>query len=93
MYTHLSIELASDYDTIKETILKSYRLVPEAYCQRFQILVKEEGQTYVEFARTKEQLFDQWCTPKRSLTNLTVLDSWFLLKNSRDVFMLMFELF
>ena len=61
IYTQLSVEQASDYDTVKELILKGYELVPEAYRQKFRICEKEGSQTYVEFARIKEQLFDRWC--------------------------------
>ena len=62
IYTQLSLEQSSDYDTVKEFILKAYELVPEAYRQKFR---KEHDQTHVEFARTKEQLFDRWCSSKK----------------------------
>ena len=41
--------------------LKGYELVPEAYRQNFRNCEKVSSQTYVEFARSKEQLFDRWC--------------------------------
>jgi len=41
--------------------LKGYELVPEAYRQKFRSFEKLGCQTYVEFARSKEQLFDRWC--------------------------------
>ena len=56
---------APDYDYVKELILKGYELVPEAYRQRFRNCQKESNQTYVEFARKKEQLFDRWCNSKK----------------------------
>ena len=65
IYTQLSLEQSSDYDTIKEFILKAYELVPEAYRQKFRDCRKEHDQTHVEFARTKEQLFDRWCSSKK----------------------------
>ena len=34
-YTELSLEQSSDYDKVKELILKAYELVPEAYRQKF----------------------------------------------------------
>ena len=61
IYTQLSVEQASSYDTLKDLILKSYELVPEAYRQKFRSCEKESNQTYVEFARIKEQLFNRWC--------------------------------
>ena len=65
IYTQLSIEQSSDYDYVKQTILKGYELVPEAYRQKFRSCRKETGQTHVEFARVKEQLFDRWCNSKK----------------------------
>ena len=46
-------------------ILKSYELVPEAYRQQFRNCSKNFDQTYVEFTRIKEQLFDKWCSSKK----------------------------
>ena len=65
IYAQLSLEQSSDYDTVKEFILKAYELVPEAYRQKFRDCRKEHDQTHVEFARTKEQLFDRWCSSKK----------------------------
>ena len=65
IYTQLSLEQSSDYDKVKELILKAYELVPEAYRQKFRDCRKELNQTHVEFARTKEQLFDRWCSSKK----------------------------
>ena len=39
------------------------QLVPEAYRQKFRESKKEDNQTYVEFARDKERLFDR-CASK-----------------------------
>ena len=60
IYTQLSLEQSSNYDKVKELILKGYELVPEAYRKKFRDCRKEHDQTHVEFARTKEQLFDRW---------------------------------
>ena len=65
IYTQLSLEQSSDYDKVKELVLKAYELVPEAYRQKFRNCRKENDQTHVEFARTKEQLFDRWCSSKK----------------------------
>ena len=53
IYTQLSLEQCSDYDKVKELILKAYELVPEAYRQKFRSCRKENDQTHAEFARTK----------------------------------------
>ena len=65
IYTQLSLEQSSNYEKVKELILKGYELVPEAYRQKFRDCRKEHDQTHVEFARTKEQLFDRWCSSKK----------------------------
>ena len=65
IYTQLTVGQSSSYDTVKELILKAYELVPEAYRQKFRNSKKENEQTHVEFARTKEQLFDRWCSSKK----------------------------
>ena len=65
MYSALSLAESSDYDKVKDTILKAYQLVPEAYRQRFRKYKKFENQTYIEFAREKEDLFDQWFRCKK----------------------------
>ena len=41
--------------------MKGYKLVPEAYRQKLRSLEKLGCETYVEFARSKEQLLDRWC--------------------------------
>ena len=64
IYTQLPLDQSSDYDTVKNLILKAYELVPEAYRQKFRNCRKEHDQTHVEFARNKEQLFDRWCSSK-----------------------------
>ena len=69
IYTQLTVEQSSNYDTVKELILKAYELVPEAYRQKFRNCKKENEQTHVEFARTKEQLFDRWCSSKKIGSN------------------------
>ena len=42
-------------------ILKSFKLVPEAYRQRFKMQRKKENQSYVEFLRDKENALEKWC--------------------------------
>ena len=50
-YLALSVDHSSDYDVVKSAILKVYKLVPEAYHQKFQASKKSESQTYIEFAQ------------------------------------------
>ena len=65
IYTQLAVEQSRHYETVKELILKGYELVPEAYRQKFRNCKKDSNQTYVKFARSKEQLFDRWCCSKK----------------------------
>ena len=65
IYIQLGVEQSHHYETVKELILKSYELVPEAYRQIFRNCKKDSNQTHVEFARSKEQLFDRWCCCKK----------------------------
>ena len=41
IYTQLPLDQSSDYDTVKNLILKAYELVPEAYRQKFRNCRKE----------------------------------------------------
>ncbi|VDI24763.1 Hypothetical predicted protein [Mytilus galloprovincialis] len=66
IYSALPSEKSSDYDTVKQEVLKAYELVPEAYRQKFRSYKKFDSQTYVEFAREKEDLFDKWLTFKEN---------------------------
>ena len=59
-YTALSAEQTSDYQFVKESILKAYQLIPEAYRQKFRNY-KKGDKTHVEFGREKERLLDRWC--------------------------------
>ena len=56
IYGSLSVEQSSNYEHVKEAILKAYELVPEAYRQKFRIYLKYDSKTHVEFAREKEML-------------------------------------
>ena len=59
------MEQASDYDVVKQAILDTYELVPEAYRKRFRTLGKKPEETHLEMARLKEIYFDKWCASKK----------------------------
>ena len=61
IYSHLSVDDSSHYQTVKDAILKSYELVLKAYQQKFCNATKGLHQAHVEFVRHKETLFDRWC--------------------------------
>jgi len=58
VYSALSVEQSADYEGVKRKILKAYELVPEAYSQQFRETKCIERQTYMEFARQKEALYN-----------------------------------
>jgi hypothetical protein len=60
VYSALSSEQSCDYDIVEKEMLKPHELVPEANRQKFRAYKKYESQTYVTFAREKEDLFDKW---------------------------------
>ena len=64
IYGSLSVEQSSNYEHVKEAILKAYELVPEAYRQKFRNYLKYDSTTHVEFVREKENLFNRWCHSK-----------------------------
>ena len=55
---------SSNYEHVKEAILKAYELVPEAYRQKFRNYLNYDSKTHVEFVRGKENLFNRWCHSK-----------------------------
>ena len=62
---YASLEDCSDYDKVKECILKAYELVPEAYRQKFRNQRKAEQQSHLEFVREKKNSFDRWLKAKK----------------------------
>ncbi|VDI55173.1 Hypothetical predicted protein [Mytilus galloprovincialis] len=75
---------SSDYDTVKQEVLKAYELVPEAYRQKFRSYKKFDSQTYVEFAREKEDLFDKWLPSKKTDNNFDNLRQLMLLEEFKQ---------
>ena len=65
IFAQLSVEQSQKYEYVKDVILRGYQLNPEAYRQKFRNCQRDISQTFVEFARVKEQLFDRWCHSKK----------------------------
>ncbi|VDI57686.1 Hypothetical predicted protein [Mytilus galloprovincialis] len=85
IYSALPSEKSSDYDMVKQEVLKAYELVPEAYRQKFRSYKKfDYSQTYVEFAREKEDLFDKWLTSKKTKNNFDNLRQLMLLEEFKQ---------
>ena len=78
------MEDSLDYEIVKTTVLRAYELLPDAYRQKFRSCKKSPDRTFMEFAREKATLFDQWCTATKttdfsSLRELVLLEEF---KNS-----------
>ena len=84
IYGSLSVEQSSNYEHVKEAILKAYELVPEAYRQKFRNYLKYDSKTHVEFAREKENLFNRWCHSKEIGQDFQKLKQMVLLEEFKD---------
>ena len=84
IYDSLSVEQSSNYEHVKEAILKAYELVPEAYRQKFRNYLKYDSKTHVEFARGKENLFNRWCHSKEIGQDFKKLKQMVLLEEFKD---------
>ena len=74
-YSALSVNHSSDYDVVKSAILKAYKVVLEAYRQKFRTSKKSESQTYVKFTQAKKHYLIVGAL-QRKLMILVDLDSW-----------------
>lgn len=79
----LSAEQCLDYDVVKAAVLRAYELVPEAYRQRYRKLTKTVNQTYTEFAREKNHLFEKWCCASK-ISNFEQLQELILLEEFKN---------
>ena len=84
IYGSLSVEQSSNYEHVKEAILKAYELVPEAYRQKFRNYLKYDSKTHVEFAREKENLFNRWCHSKEIGQDFKKIKQMVLLEEFKD---------
>ena len=84
IYGSLSVEQSSNYEHVKEAILKAYELVPEAYRQKFRNYLKFDSKTHVEFAREKENLFNRWCHSREIGQDFKKLKQMVLLEEFKD---------
>lgn len=80
-FISLSAVDRKDYKIVKETVLKAYELVPEAYRRRFRGWRKGERQTHVEVARELMTHFNRWCASLginsfESLCDLMILEQF-----------------
>ena len=59
-------EQAAQYDVVKNAVLPAYELVPEAYHQWFRNAKRPDKQTFVEFSREEQRLFNRWCISQKA---------------------------
>ena len=84
VFSILSIEQSFDFQHVKRCILNAYELVPEAYRLKFREYKKFDNQTYVEFSREKEALFDRWCSSKNIGENYSKLRELMLIEEFKS---------
>ena len=78
------LETSLKYSDVKESILRAYELVPEAYRQKFRNHKKSTGQTFVAFAREKGVLFDKWCSANEIKNSFESLRQLMLLEDFKS---------
>ena len=54
IYSALPIEHSARHQVVKDAMLKAHKQVPEAYNQKFRGSIRDDKQTYVEFAHEKK---------------------------------------
>ena len=60
VFAELSVDDSKDYNKIKDALLTQLQLVPEEYRSRFRKLVKQQDQSYADFAFNLGNLFKRW---------------------------------
>ncbi|XP_068221744.1 uncharacterized protein [Palaemon carinicauda] len=83
VYSCLSDDESKDYETVKETVLSAYRLVPEAYRKKFRSLKRDDTSTYVEYGKKLERSFCDWLT-SAEVDNFEDLENLVLLESFKD---------
>ena len=82
-YASLSPDDSLDYAKVKAAVLRAFELVPEAYRQKFRRFKKLDNQTFAEFGREKEALFDRWCQSSK-VTHFNQLRELILLEEFKN---------
>lgn len=62
--TRLDVTYSKNYEIVKETVLRSYALVPTAYQLKFRQMKKHFKQSWADFIWEKEDLCNKWFTAK-----------------------------
>lgn len=80
-FVALSFVERKSYQSVKEAVLKSYELIPEAYRQCFRNWRKSEKQTHADVARELSSFFNRWRTAEEidsfnDLCDLVILEQF-----------------
>ena len=62
VYTNLSKEVADDFDSLKEALLKAYSINADTYRKKFRTAKVKEDENYTQLVVRLEQYFDRWLT-------------------------------
>ena len=84
IYFSLSVDSRANYDILKSNILKSYQLLPEAYRRKFRECTKIKDETFVQFSKRKEILFDRWCQAEEVKDDFQNLKNMMLLEEFKN---------
>ena len=95
VYASLSEDESGNYETVKDEVLRSYELVPEAYRKRFRGCFKKADQTHLEFVSWKRDRLSKWLrststTSFDSLFDLVLLEE-FMNKIDKDVYVYLID--
>ncbi len=61
-YAALTLDDSSNYELVKQAILKRYDITEEAYRRRFRAIMKKTDESYQEFRSSLEDLGQKWVT-------------------------------
>ncbi|XP_068206236.1 uncharacterized protein [Palaemon carinicauda] len=78
VYNALEEGIVRDYQKVKSMILKAYDLVVEAYHIKFRNDNKHPSKSFVEFARVKENQFDDWIKSHQVVSFASLREMLFL---------------
>ena len=69
-YAALTADVAGDYESVKQAILRRYDISPETYRQRFRAARRKEQEAYSELATRLEDLAKKWLHCRRRQDSL-----------------------
>lgn len=80
-YDVLTVEEAGDYEILKQAVLRTYELRPEAYRQRFRACRKRPHETHTEFCKALIEQFESWMRSEQVAEKYDRLKELVILEN------------